>query len=430
MKVGAGYAGIGTTAPANGMIIQGNVGIGTTQPGYTFQVQVDASNQGHVNPDGSWSNGSDARIKTNVLTLTKGLGTVMGLRPVTYNSISDPTGERMGLLVGFIAQEVEESFPEAVDTDPVTGYKSISYTKFIPLLTSAIQEQEQKLALQEFTLSKVEGALRSWISESDSQQKTPPAESSLDSNSDELQPNLSSPYSIATSTPEFNIVSLASFSGSLSGATLSGYQSVPGFAGFLSGHDLPRTLATWLTDLVIDGYTLFRKSVVFAQSVLFQSPVHFLGSVFIHGHVMVGGDTAGIAVISQYTDTVSVLFSQPYEAPPLVTVSLTLKSATDSAAFLDEGHRAVVTDVSEKGFAIHVPEPALRDYEYNWVAISVKNPIVTKSSTYMSEVMAGHQTESGSAATPSASLTPAPTSASTVMPTPSSDSVASSSATP
>ncbi|KKT37860.1 MAG: Cell wall surface anchor family protein [Candidatus Gottesmanbacteria bacterium GW2011_GWB1_44_11c] len=210
VKVGSGYAGIGTTAPANGMIIQGNVGIGTTQPGYTFQVQVDASNQGHVNPDGSWSNGSDARIKTNVLTLTKGLGTVMGLRPVTYNSISDPTGERMGLLVGFIAQEVEESFPEAVDTDPVTGYKSISYTKFIPLLTSAIQEQEQKLALQEFTLSKVEGALRSWISESDSQQKTPPAESSLDSNSDELQPNLSSPYSIATSTPEFNIVSLAS----------------------------------------------------------------------------------------------------------------------------------------------------------------------------------------------------------------------------
>jgi hypothetical protein len=47
-------------------------------------------------------------------------------------------------------------------------------------------------------------------------------------------------------------------------------------------------------------------------------------------------------------------------------------AATDSA-FLEDGTKALLTNVTEKGFTIWLPYPALRDYEYNWIAIAVDN---------------------------------------------------------
>ncbi len=49
-----------------------------------------------------------------------------------------PSGKR----VGFIAQEVEKVFPDFVSVDKTTGYYSVNYIEFIPVLWEAVKEQE------------------------------------------------------------------------------------------------------------------------------------------------------------------------------------------------------------------------------------------------------------------------------------------------
>jgi hypothetical protein len=76
---------------------------------------------------------------TNANTLDK----VLSLTPVTFNwnSEDDTTSKH----IGFIAQEVEQVFPELVQTDPVTGLKTLSYTNLTPYLVKAIEEMDLKM---------------------------------------------------------------------------------------------------------------------------------------------------------------------------------------------------------------------------------------------------------------------------------------------
>jgi hypothetical protein len=100
---------------------------------------------------------SDARVKKDVNVETATLEKIMKLRPVTYNF--DMKNKYFGfsdeLQHGFIAQEMAEVFPELVykisppnagkDDQNIT-YNGINYVALIPVLTKAIQEQEQKIA--------------------------------------------------------------------------------------------------------------------------------------------------------------------------------------------------------------------------------------------------------------------------------------------
>ncbi len=71
----------------------------------------------------------------------------MALNPVNYQWKTDEYPEMKfltGTQLGFIAQDVEKIIPEVVTTNN-EGYKGISYEKIVPVLTSAIQEQEKKI---------------------------------------------------------------------------------------------------------------------------------------------------------------------------------------------------------------------------------------------------------------------------------------------
>ena len=46
--------------------------------------------------------------------------------------------------VGFIAQEIEQLYPEMVATDP-DGYKSVDYSRLTPVLVEAIEEQQTQI---------------------------------------------------------------------------------------------------------------------------------------------------------------------------------------------------------------------------------------------------------------------------------------------
>lgn len=83
---------------------------------------------------------SDRQTKYDVVALAKAVHHLMRLRPVAYTSTYDK--ERH---MGFIAQEVEEVFPELVRADPNTGLKGLDYTGLIAPLTAVAQNHEQRI---------------------------------------------------------------------------------------------------------------------------------------------------------------------------------------------------------------------------------------------------------------------------------------------
>lgn len=96
-----------------------------------------------IRSDGEYRQLSDARYKKNIsrLETSKGLAAVLQLNPVTYHFTNEKDIERKH--TGFIAQEVEKIFPEFVDE--VGNQKVLGYQSFIPVLTKAIQEQQEQI---------------------------------------------------------------------------------------------------------------------------------------------------------------------------------------------------------------------------------------------------------------------------------------------
>jgi hypothetical protein len=92
---------------------------------------------------------SDARTKENVRDANEGLDTILGLRPVRFD-FKEGFGNNRKNQLGFIAQEVETIFPDAVDVvkeldENGESYKSVGPSAMIPVLVKAIQEQQQMI---------------------------------------------------------------------------------------------------------------------------------------------------------------------------------------------------------------------------------------------------------------------------------------------
>jgi hypothetical protein len=148
----------------------GRLGIGTIAPGYNLEVGsasvsgvvarfVNSSGSCDINPTTtSLSCSSDQTLKKNITSLSdEFLTKVISLRPVTYNwnaEVDGTTGH-----IGFIAQEVEQIFPDLVATDSVTGLKSVNYIGFIPYITKAVIEQNVKIGLIEDRVTNLENII-------------------------------------------------------------------------------------------------------------------------------------------------------------------------------------------------------------------------------------------------------------------------------
>jgi hypothetical protein len=85
---------------------------------------------------------SDERLKTNIANLTSNtLDTLLNVRTVKYNWLNNPNGNTM---VGFLAQDLEQYFPELVATNE-RGQKSVYYAQMTPILVEAIRELNLKV---------------------------------------------------------------------------------------------------------------------------------------------------------------------------------------------------------------------------------------------------------------------------------------------
>jgi hypothetical protein len=115
----------------------GRVGIGTTSPNYLLEVDGTAGKPG----GSTWSNSSDERLKDIVGEYKPGLEAVFLLRPVSfYYKVDNPRGlPSEKEYVGFIAQEVQEVFPEAVSEGP-DGYLDFNMHPVNVALVNAVKE--------------------------------------------------------------------------------------------------------------------------------------------------------------------------------------------------------------------------------------------------------------------------------------------------
>jgi hypothetical protein len=118
------------------MIIEadGNVGIGTTNPGYKLQVgNFSDGTQARAN---AWNVFSDVNLKRDLTRLNNPLAMVEKL---TGYYFFWNTGIDQSRQIGFSAQEVNEVLPEVVSKGE-DGYLSMEYSKITPLLVEAIKE--------------------------------------------------------------------------------------------------------------------------------------------------------------------------------------------------------------------------------------------------------------------------------------------------
>lgn len=89
--------------------------------------------------NGSLYNTSDARLKENIENIqSEQSAKLLSLNPVIFNFKSDA---RKKDHYGFIAQEIEQLYPELVN-NAETGYKRVNYVELIPLLVSKIKTMQ------------------------------------------------------------------------------------------------------------------------------------------------------------------------------------------------------------------------------------------------------------------------------------------------
>jgi hypothetical protein len=98
---------------------------------------------------------SDARAKSNVTPLDKGLDAVLAMEPKRYDLTLGDTVEKGQ--IGLIAQELEEILPEVVehpeDPDALLG---VQYSAMVPVLVKAIQEQQAFIKEQSERIERLE----------------------------------------------------------------------------------------------------------------------------------------------------------------------------------------------------------------------------------------------------------------------------------
>ncbi|HET7119427.1 MAG TPA: tail fiber domain-containing protein [Hanamia sp.] len=121
-----------------------------TNPGQSFLVfQARSTTTGNfayvanIDDQGNYHQLSDARTKKDIASLDKSsmLQKLLSLKPSNYHFTNQNTNTPKSY--GFIAQDVEQVFPEFVNT--IQNKKMLAYSSFIPVIVAAMQEQQQEI---------------------------------------------------------------------------------------------------------------------------------------------------------------------------------------------------------------------------------------------------------------------------------------------
>jgi trimeric autotransporter adhesin len=135
----------------------GDVGIGTTTPGGQFELTL---NEGRKPGSTTWTVVSDSRLKTVDGLYTKGLTEIVKLQPIRYHYKNNEKRKFEQEVLdtefsGFIAQEVQPLFSDAVQVDE-DGYLSFNMHSILVASINAIKELNAKITKLEQNQSETE----------------------------------------------------------------------------------------------------------------------------------------------------------------------------------------------------------------------------------------------------------------------------------
>jgi hypothetical protein len=144
LRIGGAYDGSGT----GNLIVNGNVGIGTTTPDRRLEI---GSGLGNARADG-WDTHSDVSFKKNIADLAYGLKEIMQMKPREFDIKVNNTHR-----IGFIAQELENIIPEVVSGEE--GKKGVTYSDITAVLVKAMQEQQEIIEEQNKRIEALESQM-------------------------------------------------------------------------------------------------------------------------------------------------------------------------------------------------------------------------------------------------------------------------------
>jgi hypothetical protein len=128
----------------------GNVGLGSVAPIYQLEL---SSNSAGKPTSSTWTISSDARLKTVDGKYTKGLKDIIALETIRFHYNE---GNARNLPIqdqgyGFVAQDLQKIFPEAVQQNK-DGYLSIDMHPLLVAYVNAFKEQQQQLNKQQLSI--------------------------------------------------------------------------------------------------------------------------------------------------------------------------------------------------------------------------------------------------------------------------------------
>jgi hypothetical protein len=161
-NVSTGNIGIGTSTPYSRLSVWGTDAASST---LAFNIVNNASTTvfavfdgGNAQLSGTLTQSSDVRLKTNIQSLdaSTSLAAINSLAPVAYDWI-DPNKDGVRQY-GFIAQQVQQVFPNLVSTTSATaltpdGTLGLNYLGLIAPLVEAVQTLSSRLTLLEATVA-------------------------------------------------------------------------------------------------------------------------------------------------------------------------------------------------------------------------------------------------------------------------------------
>lgn len=128
----------------------GCLGLGTSSTSGSYRVYVGGS----LYAEGDIVAYSDARKKTDIITIDNALDKVLQLRGVYYTRID---AAEKGRQTGVIAQEINEVLPEVVTYASDIDEYGVSYGNIAGVLIEAIKEQQQQIADLKEEIKKLKG---------------------------------------------------------------------------------------------------------------------------------------------------------------------------------------------------------------------------------------------------------------------------------
>jgi hypothetical protein len=305
---------------------------------------------------------SDARIKHDITDTHFNLSDLMHLKIRDYKMNDDPNNT---ILTGFVAQELNAVYPEAVASNGDNGLTplapgatpwTVDYGRVTPLLVKAIQDQQNLL-----------GAFIT---------KDTPGLSTLATDINNETPR--DPAAILAA----NITAGKPFLTDFFAARVT---AARGYFSDAFTKNLTAGLQITSTDIKAKGLKIDTITAN-GNIIRFMSDTSFIGRPYFNN------DTAGFAQITEGARKVTIQFTDEYLTQPIVSVGITLNAPdgyseatpeevktmqTDdeqnAQALFDLGLQYVVINKNEHGFTILLNKAAPKDISFSWIALAVKD---------------------------------------------------------